>query len=93
MVGWCWFLIALLPVIGIVQIGGQATADRYMYLPLLGLLIAVCWGFREAAITWRAHTAFALLATLCLAGCATLTYQQVKMWHDDVSLYTPLTKW
>jgi hypothetical protein len=49
LVGWFWFLGALVPMIGLVQVGQQATADRYMYLPMIGLLLMLCWGLADWA--------------------------------------------
>lgn len=52
-VGWCWYLRTLVPVIGLVQVGEQAMADRYMYLPMIGLLIAAVWCARRVMLSWR----------------------------------------
>jgi tetratricopeptide (TPR) repeat protein len=78
--GWLWYVITLLPVIGIVQTGMQSIADRYMYLPMVGLLIAVAW----TAAPFRPATA---LAAVALAACAILTFRQVSVWHDGVALF------
>ena len=87
-VGWLWFLIALLPVIGLVQIGCQATADRYMYLPMVGLLIAFCWALDDLAGErgWR-PAALGLTLAICLLSCAALTTRQIAVWHDTVTLW------
>jgi len=53
LVGWLWYLGTLVPVVGLVQAGGQARADRYMYLPMIGLLIIITWGLCELAAKWR----------------------------------------
>jgi protein O-mannosyl-transferase len=85
--GWLWFLIALLPVIGLVQIGKQATADRYMYMPMIGLLVAACWGIDDLAGPRRrlkSLVAFGCVVLLCI--CAELTAKQVLYWHDDTAL-------
>jgi len=63
LVGWLWYLGMLLPVIGLVQVGMQARADRYMYLPLVGLCIAVAWGAADVARGPRARAALAVAAT------------------------------
>lgn len=87
-VGWAWFLVTLLPVIGMVQLGVQATADRYMYMPMAGLLIMVCWGGAELAGTVASRKP--VLATICvfaLAACGRLTFRQVAVWHDSLSLW------
>jgi len=86
-VGWFWFLISLLPVIGLVQTGAQATADRYMYLPMIGLLIGACWGGWDLAVRWRCREVLVLAATICLLACAGLTFRQVATWHDSVTLW------
>src|SRR5215472_1581354 len=52
-VGWLWFMITLVPVIGIVQVGGQIMADRYFYVPSIGLFIAVVFGLADIAKSWR----------------------------------------
>lgn len=54
-VGWLWYLVTLLPVIGIVQVGAQAMADRYTYLPSIGIAIMVAWGAGELLGNWRYH--------------------------------------
>ncbi len=70
--GWGWFVITLVPVIGLVQVGGQARADRYMYIPMVGLLIMLVWGGAEILERWRARVlAVPLAAATCLA-CAAL---------------------
>ncbi|HVA45235.1 MAG TPA: tetratricopeptide repeat protein [Pirellulales bacterium] len=98
--GWLWFLIALLPVIGLVQIGGQATADRYMYLPMVGLLIAFCWAAYDLAGEYHWHPAvLAAALAVCLLNCAKLTTCQIAVWHDGVTLWghalaiTPPSLW
>jgi tetratricopeptide (TPR) repeat protein len=88
LMGWLWFAITLLPVIGVVQAGFQAQADRYMYLPLIGPAIAVAWGVRDVPL--RGRTRVALLGTLALlAGIAlaSLARSQVSYWRTTVSLF------
>jgi len=79
-VGWGWYCVTLLPVIGIVQVGMQARADRYMYVPLIGLLIAVAWSVEMRALRW------------CAAGLAAfwavLSWNQCHVWEDGVTLFT-----
>ncbi len=89
LVGWCWFLGMLVPVIGLVQVGVQGRADRYMYLPLVGLSIAVVWWLGEVAATgvrWR--RAVAVVAVTALAACAVLSWRQVGYWKDDLQLFS-----
>jgi tetratricopeptide (TPR) repeat protein len=87
-VGWLWFLGTLVPVIGLVQVGSQAMADRYMYVPMIGLSAAV--GFGAAEIVQRsrvARPAIAGLFALAVAGWTGLTWRQVGLWKDDQSLF------
>jgi Tfp pilus assembly protein PilF len=84
-VGWLWYLITLLPVIGLIQVGAQERADRYTYIPMIGLALAMVWGVSEALERWP-RTRTALAAAVCLA-CLTLTWVQVQYWRDSISLY------
>ncbi len=86
-VGWLWMLVLLAPVIGIVQVGGQAMADRYTYLPLIGLAIAVSWGTFDLAPGARARRALAGLGLAALAALAAATFQQVRVWRDTETLF------
>ena len=87
-VGWFWYLGTLVPVIGLVQIGEQAMADRYMYLPLIGLAIMLAWGVPDLVARWRYPKALLpLAASLVLASAALLTWKQVGHWRDSVSLF------
>jgi protein O-mannosyl-transferase len=85
--GWKFFVVTLLPVIGIVQVGLQAMADRYAYLPLIGLFIIVVWELGEAAERWRVPM-FALAAAATIVGIAlsVVTVIQVGYWRDSVTL-------
>jgi hypothetical protein len=88
LVGWLWFLIALLPVIGLVQLGRQAIADRYMYLPMIGLLCALCFGGSQIVHrATRLKPVLAAAATVCLVLCAALTIGQVPVWHDSLTAW------
>jgi tetratricopeptide (TPR) repeat protein len=87
-VGWFWYLATLLPVIGIVQVGMQARADRYTYIPLIGLTIAAVWGCADAAIRWRISTSAVIVACgSLLAVCAGLTWQQSRHWKNSIALW------
>ena len=88
-VGWFWFLGTLVPVIGIVQVGSQARADRYTYLPLVGFVMLVVFGLdRLLAKTKRTWAAVALgCGGLAAAACVPLTMRQVRVWRDDVTLF------
>ncbi len=86
--GWLWFLGTLVPVIGLVQVGEQAMADRYMYLPILGLFTLAVWSggaVLEARPRWR-RPAFVVSGAL-LALMAILTARQVPVWRDSVTLF------
>lgn len=87
--GWLWFLMTLLPVIGIVQVGDQAMAERYTYVPFIGLFIAVIWMAGDAVHKFpRFKLAAQLLAVAVLAACAVKTNAQVKVWKNTVTLLT-----
>jgi Flp pilus assembly protein TadD len=84
-VGWLWYLVTLAPVIGIVQVGAQARADRYTYIPMVGLSIAVVWGIAKILAPWpRAQR---ILGYATCAACALLTWSQVRYWQDGVTLF------
>ena len=88
LVGWLWFLGALVPMIGIVHVGNQAMADRYAYLPYIGLFIAVCWGAAEFAT--QRHVPVAVVRTLSvvvLLALAALTHRQLSFWSDNATLW------
>jgi protein O-mannosyl-transferase len=87
-VGWFWFLGTLVPVIGLVQVGVQAMADRYAYLSFIGLFIAVIWTIAEIAERRKIQPAWlAVPAVLVLATFGTLTYKQIAYWHDSITLW------
>ncbi len=87
--GWLWFLGTLVPVIGIVQVGDQAMAERYTYLPYVGLFIALVWLIGDAvANSPNIKLVTQLFAVGILAACAIKTNAQVKVWKDTVSLFT-----
>jgi protein O-mannosyl-transferase len=86
-VGWLWFLGTLVPVIGLVQVGAQAMADRYTYIPLIGIFIAVAFGARDGAARLRANPAtLSLAAGLVLTGCLIVTARQLRYWQDNGAL-------
>jgi len=87
-VGWLWFLGTLVPVIGIVQVGEQAMADRFTYVPMIGLAIAASFGAAEMA--GRSETArkgAIALASLCLVAWSALSFRQIAYWKDDRTLF------
>src|SRR5213596_710729 len=86
--GWFWFLITLAPVIGIVQVGSQSMADRYTYVPLIGLFVILAWGGWEALSLLRIpRLVQALGASIALVLCAGLTHAQLRYWHDSIALF------
>jgi tetratricopeptide (TPR) repeat protein len=86
--GWCWFLGTLIPVIGLVQVGTQSMADRYTYLPLIGLFIASVWGLGELCVRARIpKVVMALAGTGALICGSALTFQQATFWKDSERLF------
>ena len=87
--GWLWYLATLVPVIGLVQVGDQAMADRYAYLPLIGVFVMAVWGAGDwvnsvtLGFRWRAAIATSILAIL-----SWLTWRQVGYWHSDYDVWS-----
>jgi protein O-mannosyl-transferase len=88
-VGWFWYLGTLVPVIGIVQVGLQALADRYSYIPLIGIFIIIAWGAQDLFMKFR------LRKTVLVAGvfvslilCSVMSWYQVGYWKDSPTIYT-----
>ncbi len=87
-VGWFWFLGMLVPVIGLVQVGMQRMADRYTYLPLIGVFVMVAWGIPERLGRWRlSRGVLAAAASLILAACVTATSRELSYWKDSEHLF------
>jgi tetratricopeptide (TPR) repeat protein len=87
-VGWFWYVGTLVPVIGLVQVGSQAMADRYTYIPLIGLFVMIAWGAPEVFGRWRLKPVF----LTCSAGIAILTlmiltHGQIRHWSNSVKLF------
>jgi tetratricopeptide (TPR) repeat protein len=83
--GWLWFTIALAPASGLVQVGRQGMADRFTYLPHIGLILAVVWGMAELLDAYRrAAAAIAITAAAVMAG---VTLRHIPVWHDSVTLF------
>lgn len=87
--GWLWYLGTLVPVIGLVQTGGQARADRYTYVPLIGLTVMAAWGL-QAGLDRRPAARRAAIAAcaLCLAALSWVAHRQVGVWRDNYTLYS-----
>ncbi len=87
-VGWLWYLGTLVPMIGLVQVGGQARADRYAYLPLVGIYVALVWSVAEAAPRLRLpRRLLAAGFAAALAALALATRAQIGHWRDSISLF------
>lgn len=87
-VGWAWFLGTLVPVIGLVQVGRQSMADRYAYVPLIGLFIMVAWGAADLVEMLRVRRGWCAAAGGALvAVLAVCTWRQAGRWHDSVTLF------
>ena len=88
LVGWVWFLVTLLPVIGLVQVGEQAHADRYTYLPHIGLALMLVMALHEAPMPgWLSRRHVAAAGGLTLAALAFLTCRQTAHWRDSEALW------
>ncbi len=87
--GWTWFLIALAPVIGLIQVGSQSRADRYMYVPMIGILVGVVWEIASrAGENLAARRAAALAGAATLAIFAAIAFVQIGTWRDGETLNT-----
>ena len=87
-VGWLWFLGTLVPVIGLVQVGGQTMADRYFYIPSIGLFVALVFGLADLVKSWRvAPSLCGGISAAALLILATLTNVQIQRWHDSFTLF------
>ncbi len=87
LVGWLWFLGTMVPVIGLVQVGSQAMADRYTYQPFIGLFIVLCWTLGGCWQAWpRLRPVVAAGSVAAVAACLGLCYQQVGYWRDGQTL-------
>jgi tetratricopeptide (TPR) repeat protein len=89
LVGWLWFLVTLLPVIGLLQVGDQAMADRYSYLPSIGLVVALVWFVDDwvghsKALRWTIGTATAAILSALFVSSAI----QIRYWRDTKTLFT-----
>jgi len=79
--GWLWYLITLLPVIGLIQVGAQAMADRYTYIPLIGIFIIIAWGIPDLLAKWRLRSAvLPIIAALLVVALAFAARQQTQCW-------------
>jgi Flp pilus assembly protein TadD len=87
-VGWFWYLGTLVPVIGLLQVGYQAMADRYTYIPLVGMFIMLAWGLADlAAVLPRSRAVLAGALALLLIGCMLVTWNQMGYWRNGATLW------
>jgi tetratricopeptide (TPR) repeat protein len=88
LVGWFWYMGTLIPVIGLVQVGDQALADRYTYVSSLGVLISIIWGVEELVRHWRHRvSALSLISLSLIILCVLLTRQQLGYWQNSETLF------
>lgn len=86
--GWFWFLGTLIPVIGLVQVGRQSMADRYTYVPLIGVFIVLTWGAAIWVARWRMPVgAVTVAAMLVLGACVMRTESELSCWQDSGTLF------
>lgn len=85
--GWLWFLGTLVPVIGVLQVSDQAMADRWVYVPLIGLLVMVVWGVADLLSAERRRPIGVLASGVVLAACAVAASAQLRHWQDSESLF------
>jgi tetratricopeptide (TPR) repeat protein len=87
--GWLWYLGTLIPMIGLVQVGRQAMADRFSYIPFLGLYIALVWLFSDSVYTFRYHAVLSGMVALCvIAAMIAKTRDQVPYWKNTITLFS-----
>ena len=87
-VGWLWFIGTLVPVIGLVQVGLQAMADRYTYIPLIGVFITVAWGVPELLHKWRHKEKLLWIATVAVLTILSITsWVQIQYWKNSHTLF------
>ena len=88
-VGWFWYLGTMVPMIGLIQVGNQAMADRYAYLPLIGLFIMIVWAAADCASARQLSANYLATAGLVtLLALSAVTRIQLSYWHDDFSLWS-----
>ena len=86
-VGWFWYLGTLVPVIGLVQAGEQAMADRFAYVPLIGLFVMISWGVFDIAAGWRCRRLVLGISTgVAFAALMVCTWLQVGYWHNNITI-------
>ena len=87
-VGWFWYLGTLIPVIGLIQVGAQSMADRYTYIPLIGLFIIVAWGMPDLLKKWHSNKIILVVfAIILISAFSARTYFQITHWKNSISLF------
>jgi Tfp pilus assembly protein PilF len=86
--GWLWFLGTLVPVIGIVQVGAQSMADRYAYVPSIGLFVMVTWMAADYAERKKAKFTVWAIPAVCLLALSLISYRQIRYWHDSLTVWS-----
>lgn len=87
-IGWLWYILTLVPVIGIIRVGMQGMADRYTYIPLTGVFILLVWGYAEISVEWAYRRSISIcLAVILLTTCSFVTWQQVSYWKSSTTLF------
>jgi Flp pilus assembly protein TadD len=88
LMGWLWYLGTLMPVIGLIQVGKQAMADRYAYIPMIGLFIIIAWGISDLLRGWPwRKVIFAITSGAVISGLMICTLLQVRYWQNGVTLF------
>ena len=91
--GWLWYLGTLVPVIGLIQVGDQAMADRYAYTPAMGIFVMIVWAAADTADRRQLnHHALTAIAIVILAALSFLTWRQIGYWHSDYDLWSHTIK-
>lgn len=89
LIGWLWYLVMLIPVIGVIQVGLQGRADRYTYLPQIGLSMAIVWLIRDLTKSWREQKIIlAMAAALVVGALSILSWKQTTHWRDSEALWS-----
>jgi len=87
-VGWFWYLGVLVPVSGLIQMGLQSRADRFTYVPLVGVFVLIVWGLDDLMAGWRHRTAVAVaMAAIALPALGARAWSQVGIWHDSITMF------
>ena len=89
LVGWMWYLGTLVPVIGLITLGGQSMSNRYTYIPMIGMLLLVVWAVGDLSKQWRRRTVIMTLVFAALAGvCVSRTRDEMGYWKNSEILWT-----